>query len=69
MYFQIFAIMIVMWPVEIHSWGLFYSKQSKIISELTKLFSSVVIFVILVSQKNIKSMLSNRYKIFENLMN
>lgn len=55
-YLGIYFIMIVTWPVEIYSVGLFYSFESKIISDVIKLFSVCVIFVILAWKKSVALM-------------
>lgn len=51
-YLGLYCVMIVTWPVEIYSVGLFYSFESKIISDVIKLFSVCVIYVILAWKKS-----------------
>lgn len=60
----VLGIMIITWPIEILSWNKEYysSLHLSLISDGTKLFSAVNLFVIFIMRKNVKQLILNKYR-------
>jgi hypothetical protein len=64
MYAQIYAIMLITWPIEIDSWRMYTSTKPKMVVEAIKLFSAFMISALLMLKKDVRLALSNRYRGF-----
>jgi hypothetical protein len=66
MYLELYAIMLVTWPLEFFSWVEDVSFESEMVRDFVKCLSAGVIFGIFVMKKDVQSLVFERYRSLRN---